>query len=73
MKLKKRGEKSYSLWWTLKKSVEAPASIIGVTLLVVYGLKNRGVDVSEEWAVSICTIFYGLYRGVRNHIKNRDK
>ena len=66
----------YSKMKTLKKSVDAPAFVVGLSYIAILLLKKNGVEVTEELTMAIgsaATGLYGLYKGIMNYIKHRKK
>ncbi len=65
---------SYNKFKTLKKSVDAPLFVVGLSYLAIMIMKRNNVEVTEEVTATIgasATGIYGMFRGLRNWLKHR--
>lgn len=58
---------------TVIKSAEPPVVMGVLGAILIYGGKLIGVDIEKEEAAVTVPVLYGLWRGLRNFIKNRKK
>ena len=66
--------RKYNYIKSLQKGAEPPAIVILLSLFAVKVIKNNGVEITEEIVSlvgAVSTGIYGIYRSVKNYMKNR--
>jgi len=66
-------QKPYSVGKTLAKGVEPPTAIGAGAVVIMLIAKAFGIEVEPEAAGAVAALGYGLFKAIRNRIKNRDR
>jgi N-acetylmuramoyl-L-alanine amidase len=67
-------QKKYSIVKSAKKGSEAPITIVGATAVLIFAMRKLGIEISENEIPTVGVVvsaLYGVYRAVRNWVKNR--
>ena len=63
----------YSPGKSLYKAGEAPVAIVVLTSVLLIIADLLGFECNKVEAGGAGAVLYGMYKGIRNYIKNRDK